>query len=82
MRPLNAARKGLRRGGVPPSRVLRLRFSGSSTERTTAIGIWVSSYSVGAAIGPLLGGMLLEHFWWGSVFLVGVPVMALPGIEN
>jgi MFS transporter, DHA2 family, multidrug resistance protein len=47
------------------------------TERTTAIGIWVSSYSVGAAIGPLLGGVLLERFWWGSVFLVGVPVMAL-----
>jgi DHA2 family multidrug resistance protein-like MFS transporter len=48
-----------------------------SSQRTTAIGIWVSSYSIGAAIGPLLGGVLLERFWWGSVFLVGVPVMAL-----
>ncbi|MBA3598473.1 MAG: MFS transporter [Methylibium sp.] len=46
-------------------------------ERTLAIGIWVSSYSVGAAIGPLIGGVLLEYFWWGSVFLVGVPVMLL-----
>jgi MFS transporter, DHA2 family, multidrug resistance protein len=46
-------------------------------QRTVAIGLWVSSYSVGAAIGPLLGGMLLEHFWWGSVFLLGVPVMLL-----
>ncbi|MBA3624090.1 MAG: MFS transporter [Methylibium sp.] len=46
-------------------------------ERTLAIGIWVSSYSVGAAIGPLVGGVLLEYFWWGSVFLVGVPVMVL-----
>jgi DHA2 family multidrug resistance protein-like MFS transporter len=46
-------------------------------ERTVAIGVWISSYSVGAAIGPLLGGFLLEHFWWGSVFLVGVPVMVL-----
>jgi DHA2 family multidrug resistance protein-like MFS transporter len=46
-------------------------------ERTLAIGIWVSSYSVGAAIGPLVGGILLEHFWWGSVLLVGVPVMVL-----
>jgi DHA2 family multidrug resistance protein-like MFS transporter len=46
-------------------------------QRTVAIGVWVSSYSVGGAIGPLVGGLLLEHFWWGSVFLVGVPVMAL-----
>ena len=46
-------------------------------ERTVAIGVWISSYSAGAAIGPLIGGLLLEHFWWGSVFLVGVPVMVL-----
>jgi DHA2 family multidrug resistance protein-like MFS transporter len=46
-------------------------------QRTTAIGVWVASYSAGGAIGPLVGGVLLEHFWWGSVFLVGVPVMAL-----
>jgi DHA2 family multidrug resistance protein-like MFS transporter len=48
-----------------------------SRQRTTAIGIWVASYSVGGAIGPLLGGILLEYFWWGSVFLIGVPVMVL-----
>jgi DHA2 family multidrug resistance protein-like MFS transporter len=47
------------------------------TERTAAIGIWVTSYSAGAAIGPLVGGVLLQHFWWGSVFLVSVPVMLL-----
>jgi DHA2 family multidrug resistance protein-like MFS transporter len=35
------------------------------------------SYSAGAAIGPLIGGVLLEHFWWGSVFLINVPVMLL-----
>src|SRR5712671_2517840 len=46
-------------------------------QRTVAIGIWVTSYSVGAAIGPLLGGILLQYFWWGSVFLIGVPVMLL-----
>jgi DHA2 family multidrug resistance protein-like MFS transporter len=46
-------------------------------QRTVAIGVWISSYSVGAAIGPLVGGILLEHFWWGSVFLIGVPVMVL-----
>jgi DHA2 family multidrug resistance protein-like MFS transporter len=46
-------------------------------ERTAAIGLWVSGFSAGSAIGPLVGGYLLEHFWWGSVFLLGVPVMAL-----
>jgi MFS transporter, DHA2 family, multidrug resistance protein len=46
-------------------------------QRTVAIGVWVTSYSVGGAIGPLLGGVLLEYFWWGSVFLLGVPVMVL-----
>ena len=46
-------------------------------QRTFAIGVWATSYSVGAAIGPLVGGLLLEHFWWGSVFLLAVPVMVL-----
>jgi len=46
-------------------------------ERTFAIGIWITSYSIGGAIGPLLGGFLLQHFWWGSVFLLSVPVMAV-----
>ncbi|HET8777396.1 MAG TPA: MFS transporter [Candidatus Limnocylindria bacterium] len=46
-------------------------------QRSTAIGVWVAAYSAGGAIGPILGGILLEFFWWGSVFLIGVPVMAL-----
>ena len=46
-------------------------------ERTVAISVWVTSFSVGGAVGPLVGGVMLEHFWWGSVFLVGVPVMLL-----
>jgi MFS transporter, DHA2 family, multidrug resistance protein len=46
-------------------------------QRTVAIGIWITSFSVGAAIGPLAGGVLLESFHWGSVFLIAVPVMAL-----
>jgi MFS transporter, DHA2 family, multidrug resistance protein len=46
-------------------------------QRTVAIGIWVTSFSTGAAIGPLIGGVLLERFWWGSVFLLAVPVMVL-----
>jgi MFS transporter, DHA2 family, multidrug resistance protein len=47
------------------------------TQRTAAIGVWVSGFSVGAVIGPVVGGVLLEYFWWGSVFLIGVPVMVL-----
>jgi DHA2 family multidrug resistance protein-like MFS transporter len=46
-------------------------------QRTFAIGVWVTSYSVGGIIGPLLGGVVLQYFWWGSVFLLGVPVMVL-----
>ena len=46
-------------------------------ERTFAIGVWITSFSGGAAIGPLVGGLLLERFWWGSVFLLALPVMAL-----
>jgi len=46
-------------------------------QRTVAVGIWITSYSVGAMIGPFLGGLLLQYFWWGSVFLLGVPVMVL-----
>jgi EmrB/QacA subfamily drug resistance transporter len=43
-------------------------------ERAKAIGIWTSAVGIGVAIGPVLGGLLLAHFWWGSVFLINVPV--------
>ena len=46
-------------------------------QRTFAVAVWATSFSVGAALGPLLGGVLLEFFWWGSVFLLAVPVMGL-----
>ncbi|QXX82018.1 MULTISPECIES: MFS transporter [Providencia] len=46
-------------------------------ERALAIGIWSAVASGGAAIGPLIGGILLNHFWWGSVFLINVPVVLL-----
>ena len=46
-------------------------------QRSIAIGMWMSAFSAGSAIGPLLGGVLLEYFWWGSVFLLALPVMAL-----
>ena len=43
-------------------------------ERPRAIGIWASAVGFGVAVGPILGGLLLTHFWWGSVFLINVPV--------
>jgi DHA2 family multidrug resistance protein-like MFS transporter len=46
-------------------------------ERVAAIGVWISAFSAGSAIGPVLGGVLLSQFWWGSVFLLALPVMAL-----
>ena len=56
--------------------LIRNMFADAS-QRSVAIGVWVASYYVGGAVGPLVGGVLLDHFWWGSVFLVGVPVMVL-----
>ncbi|SCD57215.1 MFS transporter, DHA2 family, multidrug resistance protein [Streptomyces sp. DfronAA-171] len=46
-------------------------------ERSFAIGAWGAASSAGMALGPIVGGFLLEHFWWGSVFLINLPVMAL-----
>jgi DHA2 family multidrug resistance protein-like MFS transporter len=44
-------------------------------ERSLAIGVWISAFSAGSAVGPVLGGLMLEFFWWGSVFLLALPVM-------
>ncbi|MEW5991688.1 MAG: MFS transporter [Chloroflexota bacterium] len=46
-------------------------------QRSVAIGIWISSFSAGSAIGPVLGGLVLEQLWWGAVFLLALPVMGL-----
>jgi EmrB/QacA subfamily drug resistance transporter len=45
-------------------------------ERARAIGVWAGAVGLGIAIGPIVGGLLLENFWWGSVFLLNVPVVA------
>ena len=44
-------------------------------ELATAIGIWSATATLGAAAGPVVGGFLLEHFWWGSIFLINIPVV-------
>lgn len=46
-------------------------------QRRTAVGIWTGAFTGGIAVGPIVGGFLLEHFHWGSVFLINVPVMIL-----
>ena len=69
---------GVAGGTLAPSSLALIRnLFCDERQRTTAIGIWISCFAAGAAIGPLAGGLLLEHFWWGSVFLPNVPVMAL-----
>ena len=46
-------------------------------QHATAIGIWMGCFTAGSAFGPIVGGVLLQNFWWGSVFLMGVPIMAI-----
>jgi DHA2 family multidrug resistance protein-like MFS transporter len=69
---------GIAGATLAPSTLSLLRgMFADEGQRTFAIGVWIASFSLGAAIGPLVGGALFEHFWWGSVFLVAVPVMVL-----
>ncbi|WBP95717.1 MFS transporter [Mycolicibacterium neoaurum] len=56
--------------------IVRAMFA-DAKQRTTAIAIWSAGAMAGAAAGPLVGGLLLEHYWWGSVFLINLPIMAL-----
>lgn len=62
---------------APSSLALIRNMFEDERRRASAIGIWISCFAGGAAIGPLLGGVLLQHFWWGSVFLPNAPVMVL-----
>ncbi|WP_330231291.1 MFS transporter [Nocardia sp. NBC_00508] len=72
------ALQGVAGATLAPS-TLSLLFSmfRDAKQRSVAVGVWVGAFSTGGAVGPLFGGVLLERFWWGSVFLLAVPVMAL-----
>ncbi|GGV16238.1 MFS transporter [Actinomadura cremea] len=62
---------------MPSSLALISTMFRDARQRTLAIGVFTGCFMGGAALGPVVGGALLESFWWGSVFLIGVPVMAL-----
>ncbi|MEU7167838.1 MFS transporter [Streptomyces morookaense] len=77
---LIAARALLGAGGamiMPATLSILRQVFPDRRERALAIGIWSAVAAIGAAVGPLLGGFLLEHFWWGSVFLINLPLMAV-----
>ena len=71
---------GLGAAGIMPSTLsLLTNVFSEPGERSRAIGLWSGTAGLGVALGPVLGGWLLTHYWWGSVFLVNVPI-ALAGI--
>jgi len=77
---LIAARALLGVGGatlMPSTLALIRNMFTDPRQRSTAVAVWTGATTGGIAIGPVIGGFLLTHFWWGSAFLVNVPVMVL-----
>lgn len=71
------ALQGIAGATIAPSTLsLIVNMFHDETERNKAIGIWGTAFAVGGLVGPLIGGVLLEYFHWGSVFLINVPIMA------
>ncbi|GAA1416382.1 MFS transporter [Catellatospora coxensis] len=62
---------------MPSTLALIRNMFHDAKQRATAIAIWTAALTFGVALGPILSGVLLEHFWWGSVFLINVPFMLL-----
>lgn len=67
---------GVAGAAIPPA-ILGLisQMFADPRERALAIGVWMACFMGGMSLGPLAGGVVLEHFWWGAVFLLGVPAM-------
>ena len=75
---VSRALQGIAGATLMPSTLSLIRnMFHNARQRMKALSVWITSFTVGAAIGPLVGGFLLEYFWWGSVFLINVPVMVL-----
>lgn len=69
---------GIAGASLAPSTLALIRnMFHDARQRATAVGVWTAGFAGGAVLGPIIGGLLLEHFWWGSVFLINVPVMIL-----
>src|ERR1700761_2289852 len=68
------AAMGLGGAAVMPQTLSIISNVFEPAERPRAIGLWATAVGIGIATGPVLGGLLLDHFWWGSVFLINVPV--------
>ena len=66
---------GIGGAAVMPSTLSIISNVFDPRERAKAIGVWAGAVGLGVAIGPVVGGLLLEHFWWGSVFLINVPII-------
>jgi EmrB/QacA subfamily drug resistance transporter len=62
---------------MPATLSLLITIFSDARERALAIGIWAATAGLGVALGPVVGGLLLDHFWWGSIFIVNVPLTAI-----
>jgi MFS transporter, DHA2 family, multidrug resistance protein len=70
--------QGLSGASLMPSTLALIRaMFADPRQRGFALGVWSASFSLGGVASPLVGGVLLEHFWWGSVFLIAVPATVL-----
>lgn len=72
------ALQGIAGATLAPSTLSLIRnMFHDSKQRTFAIGVWVAAFSAGGALGPVIGGLILNHYWWGAVFLINVPLMMI-----